>query len=280
MNIKIAVAHHKEGLVLHDDRLLPIHAGKVLSSKELGIQGDNTFENISEKNPWYCELTALYWLWKNVDADYKGLIHYRRTFAVDKMFFIKHLSKKLKFIARRLTSLWSPYSSLGVTYQKKCSSEESFSKTNKAFLDSMESDLRSGVNVIAPYPVKFYFPVRRTICWEVGGYFMDIMDDIVRTEYPDFYPYYNKAQNGLYFHNANMEVMDRATHNEYCSLLFGILRRHEEETVKRGYLIDVSKEKSYSRVSGYLAEMLTNAFLQYCMSTKNVKIYPVAMLSV
>ena len=39
---------------------------------------DNTGENISEKNSMYCELTAQYWAWKNLNADYYGFFHYRR----------------------------------------------------------------------------------------------------------------------------------------------------------------------------------------------------------
>jgi hypothetical protein len=42
------------------------------------IQGDNTGDDISALNASYSKLTGLYWLWKNCDAQYKGLVHYRR----------------------------------------------------------------------------------------------------------------------------------------------------------------------------------------------------------
>lgn len=43
---------------------------------------DNTGDNISSKNPLYCELTGVYWIWKNYhDAEYVGLCHYRRFLA-------------------------------------------------------------------------------------------------------------------------------------------------------------------------------------------------------
>ena len=41
-------------------------------------------DNIDFLNPWYCELTGLYYLWKHVDDEIVGLEHYRRYFANEK----------------------------------------------------------------------------------------------------------------------------------------------------------------------------------------------------
>lgn len=46
----------------------------------LGYLRDNVGNNISLKNPNYCELTGMYWVWKNCEDEYKGLVHYRRYF--------------------------------------------------------------------------------------------------------------------------------------------------------------------------------------------------------
>ena len=77
--IKIVVATHKPYRMPDDPMYLPLHVGAALHPDVCeGMQGDDTGDNISAQNPYLCELTGLYWLWKNVDADYKGLVHYRR----------------------------------------------------------------------------------------------------------------------------------------------------------------------------------------------------------
>lgn len=87
MKTKIIIATHKEYHMPEETIYLPVHAGKSISVAELPYQGDDTGKHISEKNPSYCELTALYWAWKNLDADYIGLAHYRRHFTVRKPSF-------------------------------------------------------------------------------------------------------------------------------------------------------------------------------------------------
>ena len=77
-NIKILVAAHKKYWMPSDEMYLPIQVGHAIADVNIGYQPDDTGENISAKNANYCELTGIYWAWKNLDADYIGLVHYRR----------------------------------------------------------------------------------------------------------------------------------------------------------------------------------------------------------
>lgn len=80
-NIKIVVAAHKPYWMPDDPMYVPVQVGAVGKESIPGFWRDDEGDNISAKNPRYCELTALYWAWKNLDADYIGLAHYRRYFA-------------------------------------------------------------------------------------------------------------------------------------------------------------------------------------------------------
>ena len=78
--IIIIIATHKPYWMPEDPVYFPLQVGKI-GKPDLGFEGDDTGINISAKNPYYCELTGLYWAWKNLKADYIGLVHYRRHFS-------------------------------------------------------------------------------------------------------------------------------------------------------------------------------------------------------
>ena len=82
--VKIIVATHKKYKMPDDELYLPVQVGSE-GKENLGYQVDNNGENISNKNSTFCELTGLYWAWKNLDADYIGLCHYRRHFTCKKL---------------------------------------------------------------------------------------------------------------------------------------------------------------------------------------------------
>lgn len=59
-----------------------ILAGAYLTDDNQYLYRDDTGDNISRKNKEYCELTALYWIWKHDKSEFVGLSHYRRKFDI------------------------------------------------------------------------------------------------------------------------------------------------------------------------------------------------------
>lgn len=80
-DIKIMVVTHKEApMPLNQELYVPTLVGPNKDNLKFKnyFRDDSGEENIAGKNPNFCELTALYWAWKNLAADYIGLVHYRR----------------------------------------------------------------------------------------------------------------------------------------------------------------------------------------------------------
>lgn len=75
------VAAHKPCALPDAPGYRPMQVGRALGPEPLGLPGDDTGDNISALNPYFCELTLLYWMWKNATDDVLGLVHYRRYFA-------------------------------------------------------------------------------------------------------------------------------------------------------------------------------------------------------
>lgn len=82
--LKIFVACHRPAEIISNEVYTPIHVGRTISKfkdEMADMIGDDTGDNISDKNPYYSEMTALYWAWKNYhDSEYIGFCHYRRYF--------------------------------------------------------------------------------------------------------------------------------------------------------------------------------------------------------
>lgn len=93
MDTRIYVMTHKKTAEIPNPIYIPMQVGK--SGKEsFGYLGDDTGDNISEKNASYCELTGIYWLWKNINCDIIGICHYRRFFSRDEKLLDKAYIEK------------------------------------------------------------------------------------------------------------------------------------------------------------------------------------------
>lgn len=84
--LTIVVATHKKYKMPDDKTYQPVLVGATFKTDEekkecKGYLYDDEGDNISSLNKSFCELTGLYYAWKNLDSDYIGIVHYRRYFA-------------------------------------------------------------------------------------------------------------------------------------------------------------------------------------------------------
>lgn len=125
MSIKIFTVTHKQFTPPPDSMYIPLHVGRA-NTEDLGFLGDHTKDSISHKNPFYCELTGMYWIWKNYhEADYVGICHYRRYLINESgtLFTERELSKLLKdydmITTKLLTLPGSYYNGFGINHHIK-----------------------------------------------------------------------------------------------------------------------------------------------------------------
>ena len=82
---RILIACHRPYPIPQNSCYLPVEVGAALHTEPIpGTVPDNTGDNISHKNKNYCELTALYWAWKNLEAEAVGLVHYGEETLLDR----------------------------------------------------------------------------------------------------------------------------------------------------------------------------------------------------
>ena len=217
-NIKVIVATHKPYEMPQDEMYIPLHVGKE-NKKDLGYRGDNTGDNISLKNPYFCELTGLYWAWKNLDADYIGLAHYRRHFV------LKKINKKKLF---------------------------------DSVLTLEEADrILNDVDIIVPNLRKYYIEnlyshYSNTLYVEP----LDITGKIIEEKYPEYKNEFDKLHKRTSAHMFNMFIMKKEKFDEYCNWLFDILFELEKRVDNDKY--DTFHARFYGRISELLLDVWLN----------------------
>ena len=191
MNIKIMVAVHKPYWMPTDSVYLPIHVGKE-GKADIGFQGDNTGDNISSKNSHYCELTAMYWAWKNLEADFVGLVHYRRYFT----------RKEARSVEKKKAQIIS-----GKEWEKILSQTPIVvAKKRKYYIESNKSH---------------YLHAH-----QAAG--LEELERIIHEQYPEYVSAMEKVMNRTWAHMFNMFVMDKKHYDAYCEWMFAILAEIEK----------------------------------------------------
>lgn len=125
MSVKIFVMTHKSFTPPKDPMYVPLHVGRA-NAADLGFLGDDTMDSISSLNPYFCELTGMYWVWKNFHAsDYVGICHYRRYLINDKGFIftepqLEDLLRQYDMVTTKLLTLTcSYYEGFGENHHRK-----------------------------------------------------------------------------------------------------------------------------------------------------------------
>ena len=221
MNAKIIVATHKKYKMPNDKIYLPIHVGKE-GKNDIGYQGDNTGNNISSKNPYYCELTGLFWAWQNLDADYIGLVHYRRHFSINK--------KLPKEIDDRINCVLN-------------------SNQVKKILERTDLILPKKRN---------YFIENLYSHYEHTMYIEPLIETrkIIEEKYPDYLNEFDKLHKRTSAHMFNMFVMKKEILDKYCKWLFDILFELESRIDISKY--DSFHARFFGRVSELLLDIWIN----------------------
>lgn len=228
---KIIVCCHKQDVMATQKPYLPVHVGKTLSLAELGVQSDAEGDNISDKNRSYCELTGMYWAWKNLkDVNVIGLCHYRRYFDFHGQ--CDSVMPETRFAT------------------------EQFNQVDLSIPRHVVESLRDGMAYVAK--PRFY---RESLY--VNYCLAHISDDIrvlenhIMTTQPEDIKkaWFEYMHRNCQLRHYNMFLMTWHDFDAYCSWLFPLLAEMERQ-------IDISHYSPLQgRIFGYMAERLMNVWL-------------------
>jgi len=177
---------------------LPVQMGAAIRPS-IGYKGDDTGPNISQRNATFCELTGLYWAVHNVEADFIGIVHYRRYFA----------SRKVSRFAEKKQRV--------IGHAELC-------------------DILQHTNVILPTERHYYIETNYTQYIHAHHKRdLTVTRNIIARKCPEYLPAYDLYMSKTHGHHFNMFVMRRELLEHYCEWLFDILFQLEKELDITGY---------------------------------------------
>ena len=273
---RIAVCYHRESeKYLQSDILTPVFLGRKLNGG-CEIQSDNTGDNISDRNYLYCELTGTYWLWKNVQADVKGLFHYRRVLT-EQTAKLKPLRTKLCYHYYQLKSLFSNKSFL-IQDKRRVENLEDYLQEAKQFAERIPSLFNEQhVDVIAPTNMRSYIITNQQRFNEIlDRDFMALIVKTVEEVAPNYLDVFKETLAATTMSYANIIIARDKIFDEYCNYIFSVLFAVEKKIIGEGYWRDIH-EKSLSRRFGYIGELLTSSFV-LCCERKGLRVLKLPVL--
>ena len=196
-NCCILVATHKPYDFPSDNGLFPIHVGAGNSSQQIdGIQRDDEGDSISELNPYFCELTGLYWAWKNTNYNYYGLVHYRRYFQG----ISGCLDKKQIASSRELLSYLKDFDIV-------------VAKKRNYYIESVESHYKNAHHI----------------------YDLELTREILGSIYPNYLKAFDVVMKGRSLSLFNMFLTNKTNFEGYMEWLFKILFELEKVIPYKAY---------------------------------------------
>lgn len=261
--IHIAVACHKPSRLPKNELLVPIQVGAKIAKTRLPFAGDDTGDNISEKNPEYCELTAQYWEWKNIEADYYGLCHYRRFLCCRKV--KSERNERDQIVANVLDDF---------TLKKFGLEDADEMRRLIEGADAVVGEPQNLANIHTPRGNKVtayaHWAAHERALIKVKD--LERMLDILEDVNPELGTSARKYLNGNTFLGFNCFVLKKELFNELCEIEFEVLRRLEKEVNLTYYC------QQLSRIYGFMGEIISSAYFYQLERSGKYKVKHVPLL--
>ena len=198
---------------------------------------DDTGINIANKNPNFCELTGLYWIWKNDTFDLDeitGIVHYRRYFTTEKEYF-------------------------QYTYFNRMPHILAYDSITKAV---------SVNDIILPKKKKAVRTTREVYAFQHLEEDVDLLRNSIPTVCPEYLSSFDQAMSAREYYYGNMMICRKRLLDQYCEWMFPVLFELEKH-------IDLNKYRDnyQKRVYGFLSERMVKVFVDH--NNLSVKEYPV-----